>query len=147
MGSVIVYTLSKVFTTVISVDHFMRNGSNFLTNCIFKLFNRLKAVTVWMQTFYLYLVTYPRKKSHGSTCKSGERAGKPMSPSNEINEINWSWNISLKILSHVIIPSVCKNNTVIIYSNKKYIGLRYIKLMQHSCSTRLTIKPVIEGHL
>ena len=50
MGSVIEYTLSKAFTKVVynSVGHFMWNGSNFLTNCIFKLFNRLRAITVYL---------------------------------------------------------------------------------------------------
>ena len=48
MGSIIVYTLSKAFMKVVynSAGHFMWNGCNFLTNCIFKLFNRLSAITV-----------------------------------------------------------------------------------------------------
>ena len=50
MGSVIVDTLSKAFTKVVynSAGHFMWNGVNFLTNCIFKLFNRLRAITVYV---------------------------------------------------------------------------------------------------
>ena len=50
MGSVIVYTLSKAFTNVVynSVGHFMWNGSNFLTNSILKLLNRLKAITAYL---------------------------------------------------------------------------------------------------
>ena len=49
MGSVIVYTLLKAFTKVVYnlAGYFMWNGSNFLTNCIFKLFNRLRAITVY----------------------------------------------------------------------------------------------------
>ena len=60
MGSVIVYTLSKAFTKVVynSAGHFMWNGSNFLTNCIFKLFNRLRTITV-----YLWLEVSPEKKN------------------------------------------------------------------------------------
>ena len=51
MGSIIVYTLSKAFTKVLynSADHFMWNGSNVLTNCIFKLFNRLRAISVYLR--------------------------------------------------------------------------------------------------
>ena len=50
MGSIIVYTLLKAFTKVVHnpAGHFMWNGSNFLTNCIFKLFNRLRAITVYL---------------------------------------------------------------------------------------------------
>ena len=50
MGSVIVYTLSKVFTNVVYnwAGHFMWNDSIFLTNCIFKLFNGLRAITVYI---------------------------------------------------------------------------------------------------
>ena len=52
-----VYTLSKAFTKVVynSAGHFMWNdsnfmwnGSNFMTNCIFKLFKRLRAITVYL---------------------------------------------------------------------------------------------------
>ena len=90
MGSVIVFTLSKAFTKVVynTAGHFMWNGSNFLTNCTFKLFNRLRAITV-----YLWLEVSPeKKKSHGF--KSDERAAQPMSLR---NEIKWPGNISLKI--------------------------------------------------
>ena len=62
MGSVIVYTPSKAFTKVVnnSVGHFMGNVSNFLMNCILKLFNRLREITVFFD------LRYPkRKKSHG----------------------------------------------------------------------------------
>ena len=56
MGSVIVYTLLKACTKVVSnsVGHFMWNGSNFLTNCIFKLFNRL---------LYTFDLRYPQRKN------------------------------------------------------------------------------------
>ena len=37
---------------------FMWNGSNFLTNCIFKMFNRFRAITV-----YLWLEESPEKKN------------------------------------------------------------------------------------
>ena len=59
MGSVIVYTLSKAFAKVVynSAGYFMCNGSNFLTNYIFKLFNRLATITV-----YLRLGVSPKKK-------------------------------------------------------------------------------------
>ena len=62
MGSAVVYTLSKAFTKVVynSTGHFIWNGSNFLTNCIFKLSNRLRAITA-----YLSLEVSPGKKSHG----------------------------------------------------------------------------------
>ena len=61
MGSVIVYALSKAFTKVVYdlAGHFMWNGSNFFTNCIFKLFNRLRAITV-----YLWLEVPPEEKNH-----------------------------------------------------------------------------------
>ena len=63
MGSVIVYTLSKAFTKLVydSAGHFMWNGSNFLTNCIFKLFKN------WGWLLYTFDLRYPpqRKKSHG----------------------------------------------------------------------------------
>ena len=89
MGSIVVHTLLKAFTKVVynSASHFMWNGSNFLTNCIFKLFNRSRAINV-----YLWLEVSPEKKSHGF--KSGERAGQPISPR---NEIKWPGNIPLKI--------------------------------------------------
>ena len=59
MGSVIVNTLSKAFTKVVynSAGHFMWNGSNFLTNCIFKLFNRLRTITVY------FCEVFPEKKN------------------------------------------------------------------------------------
>ena len=49
MGSVIVYTLLKAFMKVVynSAGHFMWNGSNFLTNYMCKLFNRLRLITVY----------------------------------------------------------------------------------------------------
>ena len=62
MGSVIVYTLSKAFMKVVynSVGHFLWNGSNFLMDCIFKLFNRLIG-----RLLYTFDFRYPkRKKSH-----------------------------------------------------------------------------------
>ena len=63
MRSIIVHTLPKVFMKVVYnlVGHFMWNGSNFLTNCIFKLFNRARAINV-----HLSLEVSPEEKKINS---------------------------------------------------------------------------------
>ena len=57
MGSVSVYTLSKAFMKVVYNSAGMWNSSNFLTNSIFKLFNRFSVITV-----YIWLEVSPEKK-------------------------------------------------------------------------------------
>ena len=89
-----------------SAGHLMAKGSNFLRNCIFKLFNRLRAINVCFSLRY-----HQRKKSQGF--KSGERDGQSMSPR---NEIKWPGNIFFKIsISHREVWAValsCWNHTL-----------------------------------
>ena len=88
MGSVIVYTLLKTFTKV---------DTRQVISCgmavIFWRTASLSCSIDWGQLLHIFDLRYPqRKKSHGF--KSGEQAGQPMSPR---NEMKWPANISLKI--------------------------------------------------
>ena len=63
MGTVIIHTLLKTFTKVVynSADHFMRNGGNFLTNRIFKFFNRSSASLTSILWGYLKSKVYSNR--------------------------------------------------------------------------------------
>ena len=63
MGTVIIHTLLKTFTKVVynSADHFMWNGGNFLTNRIFKFFNRSSASLTSILWGYLKSKVYSNR--------------------------------------------------------------------------------------
>ena len=105
MGCIIVYTLSKAFTKIVynSAGHFMWNGRNFLTNCIFKLFNRLKAIT--------FDLRYPQRKNRTDL--------------NQVCQI--ILHIYIYIYIYIVCVSMCVLTTTTLCSTKDII-CRYIYL-------------------
>ena len=98
----------------------MWNGSNFLTNCIFKLFNRTRATNG-----HFWLEVSSEQKSQGF--KSADRADQPVPP---CNEIKWPGNISLKIPIvrrevWAVAPS-CWNQTLSISWSTFNFGMRNV---------------------